>query len=291
MAGIHQVAHRQPVGSAYAFGGIKRALNFADDVPRAAINRLVHLAFRAFQRGGIRVAQRRHAEDLRCGFTLGAALGVCAIDQLVFDVGIDDEQGDRWIIHRYEFGLARAAVEQQQMIFPAHYRNELVHDATRHAGEFVFGLLAKQRLFDGIKLLAGGGFQQGSRTHLQRGAAGQTTSEWDGRMQQHIESGGLDAVRHKTGDDTAGVIRPFQRAGSNGRGYINHRRFGTRGVTDLNDIFAVGGVVASHDGVTFDGHRQHKAIVVIGVFADDIDPARGGHNPARQAAIGFGKFL
>ena len=52
-----------------------------------------------------------------------------------------------------------------------------------------------------------------------------------------------------------------------------------------------GGFVGGHDGVAFDGHRQHEAVVVIGVFADDVDAAGRGDNPARRAAVGFGKLL
>ena len=48
--------------------------------------------------------------------------------------------------------------------------------------------------------------------------------------------------------------------------------------------------VRRHDGVTFNRHRQHEAVVVIRVFADDIDAAGSGHNPARFAAVMLFKF-
>ncbi len=50
-------------------------------------------------------------------------------------------------------------------------------------------------------------------------------------------------------------------------------------------------MVARHDGITLDGHRQHEAIVVIGVFADDVDAAGRGDDPTRRTAVGFGKLL
>ena len=74
--------------------------------------------------------------------------------------------GNGRVVHRHQFGLARAAIEQQQMIFPAHHGNKLVHDAARHAGEFMFGLLAQQGLFDGIQFFAGRRLQTGSRCQL-----------------------------------------------------------------------------------------------------------------------------
>jgi hypothetical protein len=48
-------------------------------------------------------------------------------------------------------------------------------------------------------------------------------------------------------------------------------------------IFAV--KIGRHDGITFDGHRQHKAVVVIGVFANDVDATGRGNDPARRAAV------
>ena len=71
--------------------------------------------------------------------------------------------------------------------------NELVHDAAGHAGEFVLGLLAQQRLFDRINCLAGGGFDQGGGADFQRGAAGQAAAQRHGGMQQHVQPAGIDA--------------------------------------------------------------------------------------------------
>ena len=49
--------------------------------------------------------------------------------------------------------------------------------------------------------------------------------------------------------------------------------------------------VRGHDGVKFDRHRQHETVVVISVFADDIDAAGRGGDPARRAAKGFDELL
>jgi hypothetical protein len=57
MAGIHQVAHGQPVGRTNALRGMKRALNFTDDMPGAAVNHGVHFAPGAFQAVGVGIAQ------------------------------------------------------------------------------------------------------------------------------------------------------------------------------------------------------------------------------------------
>ncbi len=43
------------------------------------------------------------------------------------------------------------------------------------------------------------------------------------------------------------------------------------------------------DHVALDRHRQHKAIVVVGVLADEIHPAGSGDDPLRGVAKDFGK--
>ena len=145
----------------------------------------------AFSSGvGRRVAERGHAEDFGRGLALFAAGGIFTAGQFVFDVRVHDEHGDRRIVHRHQFRLARAAIEQEQMIFAAHDGNELVHDAAGHAGEFMFGLLAEQRLFNRINLFAGDDFEQGGGGHFERGAAGQAATQRDGRVQQHVKTQG-----------------------------------------------------------------------------------------------------
>ena len=80
---------------------------------------------------------------------------------------------------------------KQDMVFPAHDGNELVHDAARHSGKFVLGLLAKQRLFDRIEFFAGDGFEQRGGGDFQGGAAGQTAAQRHGRMNQRVEAAGI----------------------------------------------------------------------------------------------------
>ena len=47
-----------------------------------------------------------------------------------------------------------------------------------------------------------------------------------------------------------------------------------------------GGITGSRedDGFAFDGHGQHKAVVVVGVFADDIDPSGRPYAERRDGA-------
>ena len=52
----------------------------------------------------------------------------------MFHVGVDNEQHHERIAHRHQFGLARAAVEQEKLTFAAKYGNELIHDAAGNTG-------------------------------------------------------------------------------------------------------------------------------------------------------------
>ena len=47
-----------------------------------------------------------------------------------------------------------------------------------------------------------------------------------------------------------------------------------------------------HDDMAIDGHRQHEAVVVVGVLANQVDAARrGGHRRLAGAIEGAGEFL
>jgi len=71
---------------------------------------------------------------------------------------------------------------------------------------------------------------------------------------------------------------------------VNFRRFLELGVIDGNHRSRGGGRVGRHDRIPFDRHGQHKSVVVIGVFTDDIHAAGRGHDPARRASVMFFKF-
>ncbi len=288
MTGIHELADRRPVRGANAFGSVRGALDFADDMARAMINILVHPALRAFEQVGRGVAKRRHAEDFCGGFALFAAHGIFAAGQLVPHVGIDDKHGNGRIAHRHQLGFPRAAVEQQHLVFPAHDGNELVHDAARHSGIFVLGLLAKQRLFNRIKFFAGDGFEQRGGGHFKGCAAGQTAAERHGRVNHRIEAAGIQSAGEESGNDADGIIGPraFRKRLQRFR-KVHGGGFVAEGGVKPDLVRLLGRTIGGDDGVELNRHRKHKTIVVVGVFADDVDATGRGDNPARLTAIHF----
>ncbi len=177
------------------------------------------------------------------------------------------------------------------MVFPAHDGNELVHDAARHPGIVVFGLLAEQRFLNRIEVFAGDDFEQRGRGDLEGCAAGKAAAERDVRVNQRVKAAGILPSGKETSDDTGGIIRPVAfRKRLERLGEVNRRWLAAVGGSKL-DLFRVfGRTVGSDDGVTLNRHRKHKAVVVVGVLTNDVNAAGRGHNPARRAAIGFFEF-
>jgi len=270
---------------------MKCSLNFTNHMTRAAEHHVVHFAFGIFQRASGGVAQGSHSEDLCGGFALGAAAGVFAVGKLVSDIAVGNEQLDGGVVHGHKLGFARAAIQQQEMVFAPHDGNKLVHDAAGNTGKFMLGFLAQQRFFNGIHFFAGDGFPQRCGADFESGAAGKPAAQRNRRMQQHVQTAGIDPIRQKSGNNTAWIITPFGRAGFDRRGKINQHRFDTGGIADLDHVPAVGGLVGGHDGITVYGHRHDKAVVVIGVLADDVDATWRGNDPARGASISLCKLL
>jgi len=110
-------------------------------------------------------------------------------------------------------------------------------------------------------------------------------------MQQNIQAARIEVALQTTRYDAARVIRPLGLARLERHGQIDQRRFHAGNVTDLDRIFAVRRHVRRHDRIAIYGRGQNETVVVIGVFADDVDAARRGDNPVRLASIDFRKFL
>ena len=109
-------------------------------------------------------------------------------------------------------------------------------------------------------------------------------------MQEYIKASWLGATRLKSGDNATRVISPFWRTWYDRLGKINRRHLSLQGAAQCDDLPAICRPICSHHAVKLDSHRQDKAVVVIGVLANDVNPARGGSNPARRTAVDFFKF-
>src|SRR5439155_1169664 len=89
----------------------------------------------------------------------------------------------------------------------------------------------------------------------------------------------------KPGDHAPNIVRPgrlsaLERTAQVERGGIARRE------AVQNDLF-VEAAFGSHDRITFDGHRQHEAVIVVRVFADEVDAARRGDNALGRMTATF----
>ena len=105
-------------------------------------------------------------------------------------------------------------------------------------------------------------------------------------MDQRVEAAGLNAARQKAGDYARAGNWPSAFGEGLHVAWPDQSSAGLPAFSverNVHAFRAVGGGRGGHDGVALDGHRQHETVVVVGVFADDVDAARGGGDPARGA--------
>ncbi len=107
--------------------------------------------------------------------------------QLVPDVGVDDQHHDGLVRERHRLDFHGPAVNLDSKAFFAHDRDELIHDAARHAGKLVLCLLTRQRLLLPREALGvRQGLQERVERYLQRGRAGQASTYVHGRLVNYV---------------------------------------------------------------------------------------------------------
>jgi len=109
-------------------------------------------------------------------------------------------------------------------------------------------------------------------------------------MDERVKPPRLQTARLKSSHDSHGIIRPLapaQRlqciAQFDGERLVVRR--GAQG-----DPPGVPGGRRRDDRVALNGHRHHKAVVIIRVLADKVDPPGRGGDPVRFAAINLGEL-
>ncbi len=229
-------------------------------------------------------------EECDGGFALVAAGFVFAAGEGVLDVGIADDDAEVGIVERDLPGGVVAAVNKECVSGLAHGGNELVHDAAGDAGIVVFGPLRGERdiderhggVVDGEKSESGGDFKGG----------GGREAAADGDV-------GIDDRVHAAGDrgtladgfgGTFGVEGP---GGSADGDWACDGEFnGFVGEERVHSDFRIGARGAEDEGGLVDGHGADEAVVVVGVFADEVD-APGSANGEGGFLVGeeVGEFL
>ena len=179
--------------------------------------------------------------------------------------------------------VLRPAVEQHQVVGPAHDRRELVHDAAGHAGELMLGPLAQQGLGLRLERRASHRFDERGGGDLQCGTARKSASDRHVRADERIESARPQVPRDAPGQHARHVVRPMAALGNSSRLGERDHRLVIRGHAADRRLFARC-VAGGNHRVAVNRHRQHEAVVVVDVFADQIHAARRCDNPPRCRA-------
>ncbi|SLN00293.1 hypothetical protein FM103_07710 [Corynebacterium xerosis] len=267
-------------------------LDLADRVAGTSAHDLVLQARRQrVELGGIRVAERRHAQGG------GGALAVCpsgrvlAIDVGVLGAGIGDQQRESLggEVPRDRAGREVAAVQEQRMPGAREHRGGLVQPSGRGTGEVGLG---RDRGADPLKR-RGAQRQQGldrlRRGALESGGAGEPGAE------RHLA---VDHDVHALGGGT-GDVRPQR---PQHPGHIRGPAVDGPGLEvagmDLQDLVVLGGPQADEVGGRARGgreapmgdrHRQAQAVLVVDVLADDVHASRGGPHTVGGVAERLGE--
>ena len=280
---MHQLADAADVVPAQRLDGGQHPGVLGDDVAGAPEHQRVEGGFGGQQRVELQVTQGPHAEMGGRRLALRPAGVVFAADQAAPDPGVDDHHpqpgGDR-----HGLGFQAAAVDQQGVATLAQRRDELVHDAATAAGELVLGLLAEQGDVAQAGVESVEGLQGLAHGHLQRGRGAETGSLRHVAADHHLEAVRQHAVAlDEDIDDAADIVGPVavavRRAMAGRKAVFFQAVVGGQHADDV--------VTARGDGDLggeADGAGQHETVVVVGVFADQVDAARGTDDVADLAA-------
>ena len=236
---------------------------------------------------GRRVAEAGDAQLSGCLRAFRPSARIGTIRQGVLDVGVADENADVRVGEGNQTDDLELAINQQSARFVAQHRRKLIHEAAGDAREIVFSLTAESGLVSTVQRGLGRALEHGGRGDLQRRAAGQSTSEWYVGGDQDVEIGASQAALLKSGDDAADVVRPRGLTGSDLTVEWHVDGGIKRGAMDTKAVSRSGGGGGGRggDGVPVDRHGQDEAAVVVGVFADQVDPPGRGGKPNGRSAI------
>lgn len=200
---------------------------------------------------------------------LGAADIVFTTGESVFHAGVADHQA-KSIGKGDVGGVEGSAVEEEGMTGSGMGGDELVHDAALGTGEMVLGPLTGQGETAEVGGMTGGGEEGEAEAHFQGGGGAESGAQGD--FTGEAEVGALEAVAvgFQFHGDAAEVIAPMVLEG--GAGVIEVDGDGLLQVIGVGVEETVGaGGEGSEEG-EMDGSGEDEAVVVIGVFADEVDP-------------------
>ena len=279
---VHQHAQGGHLAATHRLDGLKRAIVLGNHVQGPSPGDVVQAAGELLERVEADVAQGGYLEELGGRFTLRAALVVGRIDQpaagrrVEYDDGHPGGQGDG-------LGLEAAAVDQQGVALAAGGRDQLVHDPAVDAHPLVLGLLAQLGHDGRVPGEIGPDGERPSRGHLERRRGGQPGAQGHVAGDHALPAGQIQARLVEAPRGPLDVLDPGRVAGGPlavGRQAIEGELVGPIEVDRVGDHPAVVAWPHRDPDRPIDGQGHDEPVVVVGVFADEVDPAWGTDDPA-----------
>ena len=286
VARLHQLAEPAEVARPQRRDALQHAGVLGHDVLDPPVRDVVEQPLRTRQVLDGQVAQRGHAHRRRAALARLPTVAVAARRVLVLHLRVDDEQhqaggveAERHLLHR-----EAAAVEEHRGVTLAEHAGRLVHDPGRRTDGDVLGALADPRQIGAVEPEVPHVVQRDGDRHLDGGGGGEPGADRHVRVDRDVE-----AVPQRR------VVALPDRPGHTERvgGPAGELAGGDGAQVRLDERLVEGGheadpvVVARRQrdrGRAVDRERQHEAVVVVGVLADQVDPPGGAPEPGGGAA-------
>ena len=265
MAREHQRANGCRVAGPERDGGGPHPLVLGDDVARAGLGS---------HRADLAVAKRAEAEPSSRCRALGPTSPVRGAGQRARPPAVDREhpcvggQGDG--LH-----LEGPAIDQEGMTRAPVHGGELVHATAVDPGRGDLGVGCEGNHSRGIRHRTGGAREREDERDREGGARGEARAHRHRRRDRHVERGQRSVSTRNRVQRAAHESRPRRldrggRRGSRGRDLGDTRQLRRPGPYDRSPDRGGG----AHRAPPVYGHREHEALVVVGVVPDQVDTAR-----------------
>ena len=222
-----------------------------------------------------RIPLRKEAHSC---FAFFAASVVRTRGEIMLDHGVADHElnagGDR-----NELEFQRSAIEKESMSRSSHAGHELVHDSNPRADESIFGALAELREVGQGHPNSAEARQGQRRCNFQGRGGTQSRADWHFAVNEQIRSLKFVTTQLQQASDAKNVVAPCAGALLGKVGEIELEITGK--FFGVDEQFSVRPRCNRHVGGEPDGGGHDKAIIVVGVLADQIDAARGAEDLGR----------
>lgn len=215
---------------------------------------------------------------------LGAADIVFTTGETVFHAGITDHQAEG-VGDGNVGGFEGSAIEEDGMAGLGMGGDELVHDPAVGAGEMVFGSLSGEGETAEVRGMTGGGEEGEAEAHFEGGGRAQAGAEGDLPGEPDIGSLEFEAIGFQFHGDASEVITPVVL--ERGAWIIEIHDDGFPKVVGVGMEEAIGAWGEGGMDREMDGGGEDEAVVVIGMFADEVDTTWGAGEEGGWAMVGM----